>query len=163
MKAVWDADIQPAALKLVALCLADTANPDTGEMWPSFTTLAKRCSMSRTHVKRLISELEEKQLLVKVRSSSGGRGTGCTNAFAFNPERLCTGYMREPGTSMDPHPAHWWTGTRHTDGPAPGTRMDPKPKGSRREPPLNARGGGFRPPADAGGGPRPGKNAWTEL
>lgn len=154
MRMVWDADIQPASLKLLALCLADAANADTGEMWPSLGTLAAKCSMSRAHVKRLVQELLDRQILQLVRSSDGGRGAGCTNVYTFNPVHLCTGYIREPGTSVNPHPVHWGAGTRFTDEPPPGSLMNPDPKGSRKGSPREPRRGASAPAADAAGGAR---------
>ena len=137
-------------------------------MWPSLGTLAARCSMSRAHVKRLVQELQDQQVLQLVRSSDGGRGSGCTNVFVFNPDRLCTGYIREPGTSVNPHPVHWRAGTRFTQEPLPGSSVNPDPKGNPKGAPLEAKGGSSRPPAGAGVRTRrdtaaTGGDAWTAI
>lgn len=55
----------PHGTKLLLLCLADYAD-DKGNCWPSFQSLANRSDMSRRHVMRVMSELEELGLIKRV-------------------------------------------------------------------------------------------------
>ena len=48
----------PHGTKLLLLCLADHAD-DAGRCWPSFQSLANRSDMSRRHVIRVMSDLEQ--------------------------------------------------------------------------------------------------------
>lgn len=135
MQAVMRAAIQPAANKLVALVLATHANKETGHAWPSLGTLAAECSLSRSQIKRVLSHLLEIGALMVVKASAGG-AQKATTVYAFDLD--CLGHLtgeavqartrlkREPGSSMNPHPVHWRTGTRSTDEPGPGPSMNPK-------------------------------------
>lgn len=63
MSAVWETDLQPTR-KMVLLALCDNAN-DEGLCYPSITTIAKKCSLSRRAVINAIEFLEEKGFLTR--------------------------------------------------------------------------------------------------
>ena len=147
INAVLAAEIRPPALKLLALCMANYANKDTGLMWPGVGTLARDCSISHAHAKRLLRELREQQVILVAKEGGGN----ASSVYRFNPDRLCTGYIREPGTSVSPHPVHWCTGGGFTDEPGGGSLMNPEPKGTvgnPKEPSLE----GAVPASPAGAG-----------
>lgn len=68
MSRVWDLPCESHTQKLVLLALADNAN-DQGKCWPSVSTIARKCQLSRRSVFREIIRLEKAKLL---RSESGG-------------------------------------------------------------------------------------------
>jgi DNA-binding MarR family transcriptional regulator len=74
MAAAWQVETATHSEKLVLLALADNAN-DSGECWPSISTIAKKCSLSRQGVLNQISRLEASKL---VRST---RGNGRVNRY----------------------------------------------------------------------------------
>jgi hypothetical protein len=110
--AVWafaDPDLTPMQL-LVLVALADYANPDTALLWPSLDNVATRCHVSRSTVKRAITELVAGQQLERVQR--GGRGGHETSLFRFclvdnlglrgvtvNPQG---GHSRTAGGSLTP-------------------------------------------------------------
>lgn len=55
----------PHGAKLVLICMADYAD-DQGRCWPSFQKLSDRCDMSRRHVIRVVSDLEELGFVRKI-------------------------------------------------------------------------------------------------
>lgn len=74
MSLAWQAKTATHTEKLVLLALADNAN-DSGECWPSISTIARKCSLSRQGVLNQIGRLESANL---VRPS---RGNGCVNRY----------------------------------------------------------------------------------
>jgi biotin operon repressor len=63
MTAVFDADIQPAALKFTLLALCDNAN-DEGGAWPSQQSLAQKTGQARETINRQLKRLVEMGLIV---------------------------------------------------------------------------------------------------
>lgn len=70
MTQVWDADISTAE-KMVLLIIADHANDDGTNAWPSVATIARKASMSERSVQRHIKSLESAGLL-RVEQQAGG-------------------------------------------------------------------------------------------
>lgn len=64
--AVWDQEL-PYLQKLLLMALADHADDETCECWPTHGHLAKKCGMGTATVKRCIKKLEKAGLL-EVRS-----------------------------------------------------------------------------------------------
>ena len=62
---VWATEQDPGdpLAKLILIMLADYANKDTGEAWPSFATLAKACCISRRTCIAKLHTLESKGLI----------------------------------------------------------------------------------------------------
>lgn len=51
--------------KLVLLVLANAANKDTQQCWPSVKTIGERCEISRASVYRAINFLRSKELVAR--------------------------------------------------------------------------------------------------
>jgi DNA-binding MarR family transcriptional regulator len=66
MAAAWQTETATHTEKLVLLALADNAN-DSGECWPSISTIAKKCSLSRQGVLNQIGRLEASKLVKSAR------------------------------------------------------------------------------------------------
>ena len=58
MEAVFRSQLEPRE-KLVALALADFADDDGGNVYPSIKTLADKVSMSAGNVRRIVRQLEK--------------------------------------------------------------------------------------------------------
>ena len=66
MTLAWQTTTTTHTEKLVLLALADNAN-DAGECWPSISTIAKKCSLSRQGVLNQILKLEKAKILKSAR------------------------------------------------------------------------------------------------
>lgn len=64
MSIVWDLDLPPGE-KLVLLALADQANDQGTQCWPSVATIAKRSGQGERTVRRALSDLETKGHLTR--------------------------------------------------------------------------------------------------
>lgn len=87
-----------AARKLVLIKLADNAN-DSGVCWPSLSTIARVCSISRRSVINHINALEEAGLL-KVTHRKGEKGN------ATNMYQLCLGGENSAPATNSEKPVH---------------------------------------------------------
>lgn len=58
MSEVWDLEISDSRRKLILMCLADGANRESRECWPSVSYIASRCSCTERTVHRHLQELE---------------------------------------------------------------------------------------------------------
>lgn len=63
MAAVMQMKIGDPAAKLVLLALADRADKETGQCWPSLARIAEDTELSVTTVKRRLNKLEERGLI----------------------------------------------------------------------------------------------------
>lgn len=72
MAKVWELDL-PQPLKLLALALADWADDEGGNVWPSIDTIARKIGASPRTVQRQLRQLEALDL-VRVEHAGGGRG-----------------------------------------------------------------------------------------
>lgn len=70
---VMETHIPDGIAKLVAMVLADYADPLTAQCWPKIATLARQCSQSERTVQRKIRVLEELGLLDILPNASGNR------------------------------------------------------------------------------------------
>lgn len=81
----------PAALKLVAIILADHADAD-GLCWPSYRRIAQRANMTERSVARHVVKLRELGIITKVRSGTvvkrEGRNVRLTNMYRMNEHTL---------------------------------------------------------------------------
>ena len=81
-----DLELKPGP-KLVLVVLADYAD-DNGYSFPSATTLARRASVSRSTLFRLLGELEDMGLLARERRRLGS-GASTSNGYRLNPAPPC--------------------------------------------------------------------------
>lgn len=70
MSMVWEADL-PTTEKMVLLAIADSADDDGGNAWPSVATLARKASVTPRRVQQVIQALIHRGLLT-VESQAGG-------------------------------------------------------------------------------------------
>ena len=80
MAHVWRLDL-PAHQKYLALALADHAHDDGTEARPSQAHLAEKTGLSERQVRRLLAELLEARVIVRVRP--GGRNRATSYAFVL--------------------------------------------------------------------------------
>ncbi len=72
MSKVFGLDVDPAE-KLLLLALADHADDDGHNCWPSVPYLAWKTSLSDRHVRRMMKSLRDKGVLIPVEREGGGR------------------------------------------------------------------------------------------
>lgn len=72
MGKVFGLDIEPSE-KLLLLAMADLANDDGSDCWPSVKYLVWKTSLSERHVRRMLSSLREKGVLIVDCREGGGR------------------------------------------------------------------------------------------
>jgi hypothetical protein len=136
--------IKPPALKLLLLNIAIHVNSDTGVAYPGLGRLAKECSLSVSHTKRLL-RLAKEAGIISVVSQGGGR---TSNRYQFDLDALAKyvsetdspikeevvarlrGSMAEPGLSMNP--VQGGAGSQSTRELAAGSPMSTKPQRPQR-------------------------------
>lgn len=64
--AAWRVECKPVP-KLTLLALADHANDETFECWPSLTHLSRKTNLDRRTVMRALAELEERKVIKRKR------------------------------------------------------------------------------------------------
>ena len=81
----------PAALKLVAIILADHADGD-GVCWPSYAKIAQRANMSERTVRRHVRSLIEQGVVTKLRTGTlikqGDKVLRVSNAYRVNAHAI---------------------------------------------------------------------------
>jgi hypothetical protein len=92
MSQVWDTTL-PKPLKFLLLAMADHANPLGAGIWPGVRLLAEKTSDSERNVRRLLSKLEELELIHSVAYRTGGHGKA--THWVINLEALA-GYLPKP-------------------------------------------------------------------
>lgn len=70
--------------KMVLIKLADYANEDTGECFPSLATIAEQCEMSKRSVSNQIDKLIEMGLVVKTERFQDGKQRSNTYRLSLN-------------------------------------------------------------------------------
>lgn len=131
MSEVWELEI-PASRKFVLLCLADHANDDGKQAYPSVARIARKCSMSERNVQRILHELIDDGLLTIERPPSG---------------RTPTAYSVEVRRGDKVSGRH---GVGVTNQQRRGDTIAPEPSGTTQRPTRRARGEiGTRLGADA--------------
>lgn len=90
MNLVWKSPL-PTTEKMVLLVIADHADDDGGNSWPSIGTIAKKASISSRSAQRYIARLADSGWIT-IRSQQGGtkemRDDRRPNLYAINLERL---------------------------------------------------------------------------
>lgn len=80
---IWDIEFPNAMAKIIALKLADNANDEGGDIYPSTTTVAKKTGCSRSVVCKWQFAMEHCGMLLVVERSAGGENKNTTER-AFN-------------------------------------------------------------------------------
>jgi hypothetical protein len=93
MARVWELPMESHTQKLVLLALADNAN-DHGDCWPSITTIARKCSLSRQGVLDQIAKLEALKMVQTHRKH------GCSNRYRISLPPVNTVDQSAPLTSQ---------------------------------------------------------------
>lgn len=154
--------------KLVAICLADYAKPDTAEAWPKISTLARLCSQSERTVQRKLRLLEELGIIAVIPQLERGRQKenryvirlpgsahpprGCRgDRIDAAGDASCRGDTQSPRGESGREGCQPVTGTGDTADTPPVTLLSPL-----ENPPLESTTGKDSPqPPDAGGRGRP--------
>lgn len=97
---VWELELPPH-LKYVAIALADHAHDDGGEARPSQAYLSKKTGLSDRQLRRSLTELLERNVIVRERA--GGRNRATTYAFVL-PDSYVHDYLVNRRTSK---PDRW--------------------------------------------------------
>ena len=79
---VWDQPMPPSE-KIVLLRLADHANPDGGDVYPSVASVAAHTGISERQVQRYIKSFVERGILVITGHAKGGRSNPREYRFTF--------------------------------------------------------------------------------
>jgi hypothetical protein len=153
MNCVQRAQIKPPALKLLLLNIAIHVNSDTGVAYPGLGLLAKECSLSASHTKRLL-RLAKEAGIVAVVSQGGGHKS---NRYQFDLDALAKYVsdtdspiraevvarlresMVEPGSAVNP--VQGGAGSQSSREPAEGSPMSTKPQRPQRPQSLGEGGG----------------------
>lgn len=72
MSRVFGLEVEPGT-KLLLLALADHADDEGNNCWPSVEYLAWKTSLSERHVRRMLSDLRAQGVLIPVDREAGGR------------------------------------------------------------------------------------------
>ena len=71
MAKVWDDEtIDDGVSKFILLCLADYANNETFDCFPSLTSISKRTGFALATIKRHLDKLEDREYIVRVSGDS---------------------------------------------------------------------------------------------
>jgi hypothetical protein len=183
---VWDADFPTSGMKLVAMKLADCANDDGDNIFPSSDRVERETQLGRSTVLEYLADMEASGLLVVTQRAYGNKRGKSTTIRKFALDRLKalregalvwdqtdvktkSGKSRKawrliarpadgplPVQPLDGHPSSCWTGTRPADGQVPVQLMDP---------PIEEPSKGNCPshPSDAGVGREGWADGWDEA
>jgi hypothetical protein len=125
MNWAWDQSLAPGP-KLVLMALAD-ASDDGGICWPRVATIAKKCSLSKRTVQRVLREFEVEGLLW-VQAKYAADGSQRANTYRLNFR----------GDKLSPHENPDLPRDAGVAGPASGARRGPPDKPtSSLKPPTN--------------------------
>jgi hypothetical protein len=96
LAAVWNADIEPAGLKLVALALADAAEPDGSRAFPGRDRLGRMTRLKPSMIRYYIGDLIEAGVVIEVRRAFGSPRGGPTQRreFRFDLAKLAASVVR---------------------------------------------------------------------
>ena len=98
---VWDLELPDHATKLVLLRLADSANDETGECWPSLKYIQDKCNVkSKNTIRRALEILEQMGLVVVIkRKLSASQNT--SNLYKLNIERILNNGKKLGGSNSE--------------------------------------------------------------
>lgn len=115
---LWQSGLCPKH-KLVALAIASYMSAES-RAWPSYDSLARRCTMGRSTVVRAVKELREAGWVEVSRTTHAGPSGGTSNVYRptwpvdLEPPRHCTDNLRRQAAGLRRGPA-----LPTTDQPAP--------------------------------------------
>ena len=131
---VWDLDLPDHATKLVLLRLADSANDETGECWPSLKHIQDKCNIkSKNTIRRALEILEQLGLVVVIkRKLTATQNT--SNLYRLNIKKILNPSF-EPGSSnSEPGSSNSEPGSSNSE---PGSSNSELGGGSDSEPRTN--------------------------
>lgn len=99
---VWELDL-PREEKYVLLCLADHANHDGGDVFPSIGLVAWKTGYSERRIQELMRHLEHRRLLVRVEERIG---RGKTTKYRIDVNAGLFKRPRTKGASVSPISGH---------------------------------------------------------
>lgn len=82
MTQVWKEQNTSGSERLVLLALADIANDD-GVCWPSMTTLARKCNLSRRYIIDMLASLEQRKYIQRSKRRDAA-GDPTSNIYRLN-------------------------------------------------------------------------------
>lgn len=82
------------SLKLVFLSLADEADRNSAECWPSIRRIANKASISQRQCQRLTHELIELEWIFVLANHAGG-AKGQTRRYRINTQKLASETLRD--------------------------------------------------------------------
>lgn len=132
---VWELDL-PMNEKLVMMALADHADDESFQCWPSQSHLAKKCGCSEDTVMRLVGKLAKKNLLSRARDRRPDGTLGITRySLKLGPPRkLPDGTPSTPQIAVH-HPANTPSATPQIAGSEPISKnLSVEPIGVRKRP-----------------------------
>lgn len=80
---VWENSKQSGSKLVVMLALADYANPETGECWPSVETLAEKCRMTTRYLRTILNALQKDGEVKRIHGAGQRTETGATNRYVI--------------------------------------------------------------------------------
>ncbi|WP_391540632.1 helix-turn-helix domain-containing protein [Lonepinella koalarum] len=84
---VWDLDLPDSTTKLILLRLADNANDETGECFPSLAYLQDKCSIkSKTTIRLALTKLQELGFILVIKRKKES-GINTSNLYKLNMEK----------------------------------------------------------------------------
>lgn len=119
MNRAWNAHCETHTMKLVLVALADNSN-DSGACWPSVTTLARKCSLTRQSVIDQIAKLEDKKWLTTERE--GGKSNRYCLSIPVNRVDQSTALTSQQGLPAPVNAIDYHQSTPLT---TPVNRVDP--------------------------------------
>ena len=98
---VWDLDLPDHSTKLVLLRLADSANDETGECWPSLKHIQDKCNIkSKNTIRRTLEILEQLGLVVVIkRKLTATQNT--SNLYRLNIKKILNPSLELGGSNSE--------------------------------------------------------------
>ena len=88
MTRVWDAEFPTTSMKLVALKLADCANDEGENIYPSIPRVERETGVSASSVREAIADMEASGLIAVISEGTGNKRAKSTTTRGFDVDRL---------------------------------------------------------------------------
>lgn len=149
---VWRQSTATGNDRLVLLAIADAADDEGRNAWPSIATLAAKTRLDERTVRRIVRRLETEGH-IEVDRAGGGRYSN-TYRVLSTPRADCPGLVSTPRAERPGYPGQDAPAPRAQAPGHPGHRRPPTRPRTVLEPPppAHARDTGTAAPADDGGG-----------